>query len=784
MQYLDLHKLRAEIEEKASALPQNVRIPTELSRLLKSKWERCSQLSENSFVLKSGANGDDEVPLTHRVVILAAIGAKLTEQLLEYRKIYTDIFNILSITIKQQKKLFNAKTTASNIGNEWASIKAKLDSLGFPTETIERLTRFALDNEWSGCTKGIGRNNDFYVSSVCNALGTNPTNMPMLATASKDLLGADLRSVMERLIEVANGTSRPEANSPPLHEAYLALCEFCRLYHISDQPWMTDDVRCEPAHKALGEIKNWAEKNFATYSGIPMTVIASKGSGAFPKVPWITILPPGQTTSDGVYVGLCFDREGRGAVTGLAESVTSRKGLMVVNRSADSSLRINVNGSSAATYYNDSFENPLEFTGKDFDENIFKTHISKSLERGILFLNLKKREAFGFADALQFQVDLEASGFKGVAALAGVFLTALASKPFVLLTGNSGTGKSKIAELFATWLAGEDIGSTTFAMIPVGADWTDNRNVLGYVNHLRPAKDGKPLYESTPILELIIRAMDHPERPYFLILDEMNLSHVERYFADFLSAMESGLPIPLHTSADDLLSPQGSKVPAKLALPDNLFITGTVNVDETTYMFSPKVLDRANVIEFRVNPTDAEDFLKAGAGGLSEIAAAPEGAAQAFLALSRKARQKPVPDLILHTDAALADKRKALSEPLVEIFGIMHKHHMEFGYRTMHEVLRFAAVDYELAADRAKWSSSNCLDVQILQKILPKLHGSKKRIEQLLVDLAVFCETGVAPAGDGVFKAGSTGDITYQKSYKKLAEMIEIVRRDQFVSFI
>jgi 5-methylcytosine-specific restriction protein B len=109
---------------------------------------------------------------------------------------------------------------------------------------------------------------------------------------------------------------------------------------------------------------------------------------------------------------------------------------------------------------------------------------------------------------------------------------------------------------------------------------------------------------------------------------------------------------------------------------------------------------------------------------------------------------------------------------------------MEFGYRTMHEVLRYAGVDYELAADRIKWSWASCLDTQILQKILPKLHGSKKRVEQLLVDLAAFCETGAAPAGDGVFKARATGRITYPESYEKLAEMIEIVRRDQFVSFI
>lgn len=321
-------------------------------------------------------------------------------------------------------------------------------------------------------------------------------------------------------------------------------------------------------------------------------------------------------------------------------------------------------------------------------------------------------------------------------------------------------------------------------LIPVGADWTDNRNVLGFVNHLRPAPDGRPLYESTPILDLILRAAQDASRPYFLILDEMNLSHVERYFADFLSAMESGRPIPLHTSSTPFKSPQGTDVPANITLPDNLFITGTVNVDETTYMFSPKVLDRANVIEFRVTKEDAAAFLAAGAGGVGDIAAAPEGAAQAFLALSRKARKKPVPELVFHTDAALNGKRTALSEALTELFGIMHKHRMEFGYRTMHEVLRYAGVGYELAADRATWKWENCLDVQILQKVLPKLHGSKKRIEQLLVDLATFCETGAAPAGDGVFKARATGRITYPESYEKLAEMIEIVRRDQFVSFI
>ena len=74
----------------------------------------------------------------------------------------------------------------------------------------------------------------------------------------------------------------------------------------------------------------------------------------------------------------------------------------------------------------------------------------------------------------------------------------------------------------------------------------------------------------------------------------MNLSHVERYFADFLSALESGEKIPLHKNIV-------SEIEQEMKLPNNLMVVGTVNVDETTYMFSPKVLDRANVIEFPNN---------------------------------------------------------------------------------------------------------------------------------------------------------------------------------------
>ena len=137
-----------------------------------------------------------------------------------------------------------------------------------------------------------------------------------------------------------------------------------------------------------------------------------------------------------------------------------------------------------------------------------------------------------------------------------------------------------------------------------GADWTNREPLLGYPNALEANKYVTP---ENGVLDLINRARIDETKPYFLILDEMNLSHVERYFADFLSTMESGDAIPLHTI--DSEEARAGGIPKQIKLPNNLFIIGTVNIDETTYMFSPKVLDRANTIEFRLTETDLKTLL-------------------------------------------------------------------------------------------------------------------------------------------------------------------------------
>jgi 5-methylcytosine-specific restriction endonuclease McrBC GTP-binding regulatory subunit McrB len=333
--------------------------------------------------------------------------------------------------------------------------------------------------------------------------------------------------------------------------------------------------------------------------------------------------------------------------------------------------------------------------------------------------------------------------------------------------------------------------------VPVGADWTDNRHVLGFVNHLRDdGTDAKrPIYQTTPILDLLLEASEHKDVPYVLILDEMNLSHVERYFADFLSVMErSGGSIHLHNEgtgnnaesrmlryADDKLG-----VPQAMDYPQNLFVIGTVNIDETTYMFSPKVLDRANVIEFKVGAEAIENYLQ-NPTGYPEMKRADDGVAANFLQLSLNARTNALPDL----EKGL---KTTLNLHLLEIFGIMERGRYEFAYRTLNEVIRYLRVCHEIAEDKKIWIDTAWkadLDAQILQKILPKLHGSIGRISDLIVNLADYCHRGSLPSENavGVTKLKDVAGLdastaVFPQSFKKLQTMAATLQTEQFVSFI
>lgn len=302
------------------------------------------------------------------------------------------------------------------------------------------------------------------------------------------------------------------------------------------------------------------------------------------------------------------------------------------------------------------------------------------------------------------------------------YITSLLAKPFVILTGNSGTGKTRISKQFAEYLEWEsDEGKKNWVIIPVGADWTDNTKILGYYNPL--AEDGNGKYEKTKIVELIEEANRHKEIPYFVILDEMNLSHVERYFSDFLSHMET---------PDTPFELEGYT--RRLDYPENMFVVGTVNIDETTYMFSPKVLDRANVIEFKPQKEDVFKVFSA-AGTVGKMVPVNDGSAQAFLKLAKEIRTGKFAVDEDFTGSNLDYVEGVFSD----IYEIVQKYDFEFAFRTVKEIRNYIAAAYELL-EKTEFNLNQIIDEQLLQKILPKIHGNKKEIGQMLEELTGLCD--------------------------------------------
>jgi len=349
-----------------------------------------------------------------------------------------------------------------------------------------------------------------------------------------------------------------------------------------------------------------------------------------------------------------------------------------------------------------------------FINEIYKKQNSKNLPHfeNIKFENMSINNNLSF-NASAFKDKLEESGLIFSKKTITRFIASLITKPFVLLSGISGSGKTKLAQSFAQWICQDE---SQYCIVPVGADWTNREPILGYPNALQADQYIKP---DNGALDVIIEANNHPELPYFLILDEMNLSHVERYFADFLSVMESKGEISLFAEGT-----VNNGVPAKLALPSNLFIIGTVNVDETTYMFSPKVLDRANAIEFRVTKDEIEYFFdNQKEVDLDNLKTKGASMAQSFLGLAEK-KEFDEKDLT------------KIHKTLLGFFEQLKKTGAEFGYRSANEMIRLIN---QLSVIDSELTENEKLDIAIMQKLLPKLHGSRRKLCPVLIVLGIFC---------------------------------------------
>jgi MoxR-like ATPase len=351
--------------------------------------------------------------------------------------------------------------------------------------------------------------------------------------------------------------------------------------------------------------------------------------------------------------------------------------------------------------------------------------------------------------AVDFAESVDASGMRLDRGQITAFLAGVMAKPFAILTGQSGSGKTQLAKRLGEWC-----GSRRYLVVPVRPDWTGPEYLFGYPDGLAPRVHGRAVWAVPDTLEFLIRAREDESSPYVLVLDEMNLAHVERYFADFLSAIESREPVlPELELLDGLWVERDS---GRIPLPSNLIVIGTVNVDETTYMFSPKVLDRAFVHEFRVAADDLDPQLRR-PKPLSEGNEADRRHFVRLLQDDEWQLHAPHPE-----QAVLAEELRSL-----------HRHlalaNLDFGHRTFFEALRFAS----FAHCAGLGSSDSVLDEILMTKLLPKVHGSRQRLETRLRALEVMA---LGETDDNV-------DPRLPRSAAKLERMLQVLEDAQFVTF-
>ena len=279
---------------------------------------------------------------------------------------------------------------------------------------------------------------------------------------------------------------------------------------------------------------------------------------------------------------------------------------------------------------------------------------------------------------------------------------ALKTKPFVILAGLTGSGKSSLTRLYAE-AVGAQAGNGQFRRIAVRPDWIDQSEVLGFVNPMSQRFVPGWLAETVRSCEL------NAERLHFVLLDEMNLAPVEQYLAELLSAMEEArsgsleVRLPLYAPGENPIN--ADEWPPVLSYPDNLLIVGTVNVDETTRPLSERVIDRANVLQLSVEVSERH----------------------------HRTETRPATPWLVTTAEWRAVRRESPSNEhhqfLVDIADILRQANIGVGLRAHVELERFVANAVGVLDPVA------ALDWGIVQRIIPKIRGFKGPLSAALEDL-------------------------------------------------
>jgi 5-methylcytosine-specific restriction protein B len=512
-----------------------------------------------------------------------------------------------------------------------------------------------------------------------------------------------------------------------------------------------------------------------------LKVKVSFGQGNQAKIPWIAFLNNIDSVQEGIYPVYLYYKDQNLLILAYGVSETS-----VSDRVWDIS-----NSKTIAQYFSENniakperYGSSFVFKSYNLNQPLKEEEINQDLNNllSIYKSSLDVNQSFPLEtfNYKSFHEKTKEAGLKFTEKIVSRFVASLCTKPFVICSGLSGSGKTKLAQSFVQWICKNE---EQYKIVPVGADWTNREPLLGFPNGLEA---DKYVFPDSGVLQLIINAgkSKNKNKPYFLILDEMNLSHVERYFADFLSIMESQDNIKLY-SGTDRSGPDNLIIDNEISWPKNLFIIGTVNIDETTYMFSPKVLDRANVIEFRISESEITKYLTEPANldmsrFINHTSKQGYGTAMAkdFLDRTKENIISPIPT----------------QNTLVLFFNELRKCGAEFGYRSASEINRLIAVLDTLTKDTMKWdekdiSADDFIDIAIMQKLLPKLHGSRNKLTKILPVLGALCLTDKEKIKENYFEKTDAinyledGNIKYKLSFEKICRMYKNAVENGYASY-
>lgn len=281
------------------------------------------------------------------------------------------------------------------------------------------------------------------------------------------------------------------------------------------------------------------------------------------------------------------------------------------------------------------------------------------------------------------------------------FYTSVKSARLTIIEGISGTGKSKLVDLYGRTLGLDDNGH--MLIVPVSPGWTDDTDILGYLdNSLMQYKES-----SIGLVSFLVEASKHHDKPFLVCFDEMNLAKVEYYFAQFISILENDVNnriLRIYNPKEEINVTNADEYPAEIRLGENIIFCGTINVDESTYRLSDKVLDRANLIKLQDSDFSVYDDER-----------------PVFIVVDVTLVDKPKPQGLTDDELSLLDE---LNEKLKNV-----NPRFCFAHRVVNQISRYLDAIPENDID---YTREKALDKLIVQKILPKVRGTEEQVRDLI----------------------------------------------------